>query len=167
MKLVFQTIAIVIEQSECKVKQSSNLRVLFAVQFALQSFVQKISNKSVRWKTDKYTASLIVASGSNKVCIQTLAKDMYKLTIKHFIILQVKWIPRQKKQRRLGKLPHPEPFMGPFYYINRFPDKKIQSLKNSIPIFSAATLHRLAHLPQDGETIIIIWYRRFTWYTKS
>ena len=44
------------------------------------------------------TASLIVAPGSNKEHLQTLAEDIYELTIKYSIVLQVKWIPRHKNQ---------------------------------------------------------------------
>ena len=53
---------------------------------------------SVHWETDNYAAFLIVASGSNKEHLQALAEDIYELTIKHSIVLQVKWIPRHKNQ---------------------------------------------------------------------
>ena len=53
---------------------------------------------SVHWETDNYAAFLIVASGSNKEHLQALAEDIYELTIKHSIVLQVKWIPRHKSQ---------------------------------------------------------------------
>ena len=79
-------------------KQSSIWRELFAIQFALHSFAPKISSKSVHWETDNYAASLIVASGSNKEHLQTLAEDIQELTIKHSIVLQVKWVPRHKNQ---------------------------------------------------------------------
>ena len=83
--------------SEYEIKQSSTWRELFAIKL-LHSFASKISNNSVHWETDNYAASLIVASGSNKEHLQTLAEDIYELTIKYFIVLQVKWIPWHKKQ---------------------------------------------------------------------
>ena len=52
--------------SEYEIKQSPTWSVLFAIQFALQSFAPNISNKSVCWETDNYAASLIVTSESNK-----------------------------------------------------------------------------------------------------
>ena len=58
----------------------------------------KISNKSVHCETDNYAASLIAASGSNKEHLQTLVEDIYELTLKHSIVVQVKWIPRHKNQ---------------------------------------------------------------------
>ena len=58
----------------------------------------KVSYKSVHWETDNYAASLTAASGSNKEYLQTLAADIYELTIKYSIVFQVKWIPRYKNQ---------------------------------------------------------------------
>ena len=84
--------------SEYEIKQSSTWRELFAIQFALHSFTPMISNKSVHWETDNYVAFLIVAPGSNKAHLQTLAEDIYDLTIQRSIFLQVKWIPRHKNQ---------------------------------------------------------------------
>ena len=51
--------------SEYEVKQSLTWRELFAIQFALQSFAPKISNKSVCWETENSAASLTVTSESN------------------------------------------------------------------------------------------------------
>ena len=73
-------------------------RELFTIQFALHSFTPKINNKSVHWETNNYVASLIVTSGSNKVHLKTLAENLYELTIKHSIVLQVKRISRHKNQ---------------------------------------------------------------------
>ena len=84
--------------SEYEIKQISTWMELFAIQFALHSFAPMINNKSVHWETDNYAASLIVASGSNKAHLQTLAEDIYDLTIKHSIFLQFKGISRHKNQ---------------------------------------------------------------------
>ena len=51
--------------SEYEVKQNLTWRELFAIQFALQSFAPKISNKSVCWETENSAASLTVTSESN------------------------------------------------------------------------------------------------------
>ena len=87
--------------SEYEIKQSLTWNDLFAIQFALHSFAPKISNKSVHWESDNNAASLIVASGSNKEHLQTLAEDIYELTIKHSILLQVKWIPGTKTKLQM------------------------------------------------------------------
>ena len=50
---------------EYEIKQNSTWRELFAIQFALQSFAPKISNKSVCWETENSAASLTVTSESN------------------------------------------------------------------------------------------------------
>ena len=42
--------------SEYEIKQSPTWKVLFAIQFTLQSFAPTISNKSVCWETDNYAA---------------------------------------------------------------------------------------------------------------
>ena len=46
-------------------KQNLTWRELFAIQFALESFAPKISNKSVCWETENSSASLTVTSESN------------------------------------------------------------------------------------------------------
>ena len=120
-------------------------RELLTIQFALNSFAPKISYKSVHWETDDYAASLIVASGSNKELLQTLAKDIYKVIIKHSVVPQVKWIPRHKNQisealnksydfddwETTGTLFHYlNRLWGPFT-IDRFADNKNTKLKKS------------------------------------
>ena len=130
---------------EYEIKQSSTWRELLTIQFALNSFAPKISYKSVHWETDNYAASLIVASGSNKELLQTLAKDIYKVIIKHSVVPQVKWIPRHKNQisEALSKsydfddwettdtlFHYLNRLWGPFT-IDRFADNKNTKLKKS------------------------------------
>ena len=56
---------------EYEIKQNSTWRELFAIQFALQSFAPKISNKSVCWETENSAASLTVTSESNNTVAPT------------------------------------------------------------------------------------------------
>ena len=51
--------------SDYEVKQNLTWRELFAIQFALQFFAPKTSNKSVCWETENSAASLTVTSESN------------------------------------------------------------------------------------------------------
>ena len=121
----------------------------------------EISNKSVHWKTDNYAASLIVASGSNKEHLQALAEDIYEFTIKHSIVLQVKWIPRHKNQiaDALSKsydfddwettdtlFHYLNSLLGPFT-IDRLADNKNTKLKKFNSNFWCPDHHRLTHLP--------------------
>ena len=121
----------------------------------------EISIKSVHWKTDNYAAFLIVASGSNKEHLQALAEDIYELTIKHSIVLQVKWIPRHKNQiaDALSKsydfddweitdtlFHYLNSLWGPFT-IDRLADNKNAKLKKFNSNFWCPDHHRLTHLP--------------------
>ena len=53
--------------SEYEIKQNLTWRELFAIQFALQSFAPKISNKSVCWETENSAASRTVTSESYNI----------------------------------------------------------------------------------------------------
>ena len=78
--------------SEYEVKQSLTWRELFAIQFALQSFAPKISNKSVCWETENSAASLTVTSES----YNTGSLDQIPKVIKHLKTSKVKalsWYP--------------------------------------------------------------------------
>ena len=74
-------------------------RELFIIKFCVHSFATKISKNSGYWEPDNYAVSLIVANGSNEEHLQTLTENIYELTIKYSIVLQVKWIPRHKNQK--------------------------------------------------------------------
>ena len=131
------------------------------MQFALHSFAPKISSKSVHWETDNYATSLIVASGSDKEHLQILVEDIRTYTIKHFIVLQVKWIPRYKIQiaDALSKsydfddwettdtlFHYLNRLWGPFT-IDRCADNKNAKFKKFNQSFGALIPHRLTYLP--------------------
>ena len=111
--------------NEYEITESSTWR--FPIQFALQSFAQKLSNKTVRWETENYAGSLIVAFGCNKAQLQTLTENTYELKIKHSIVLQVKWTPRHKSQIAVALSKTYEIDVWEitdtlFYYLNRLWD---------------------------------------------
>ena len=87
--------------SEYEIKQSSTWRELFAIKFALHSFALKISNKSLHWKTDSCAASLIVASGSNKEHLQTLAEDLYELILNILLFFKLSGYPGTKTKLQM------------------------------------------------------------------
>ena len=69
--------------SEYEIKQNLTWRELFAIQFALQSFAPKISNKSVCWETENSSASLTVTSESNNTDSPDLLGTQSHKTIKN------------------------------------------------------------------------------------
>ena len=111
--------------NEYEITESSTWR--FPIQFALQSFAQKLSNKTVRWEIENYAGPLIVASGCNKAQLQTLTENTYEPKIKHSIVLQVKWTPLHKSQiagalSKTYEIDVWEITDTLFYYLNRLWD---------------------------------------------
>lgn len=79
-------------------KKSSTWRELEAIRFGLESFSEKLSNKSVLWRTDNRAAMFISSSGSGKLDLQKLALVIYDLTCTFNIDLEVSWVSRNQNQ---------------------------------------------------------------------
>ena len=79
--------------SEYEVKQNSAWRELFAIQFALQSFVPKISNKSVCWETENSAASRTVTSESYNIGSPALLDTQSYKTFKISKVKALSWYP--------------------------------------------------------------------------
>jgi hypothetical protein len=58
-----------------------------------------IKNSSVKLFTDNKAVSFIVESGSNKIHLNNLAKDIYLFTKSNNISLSVDWIPRSQNEQ--------------------------------------------------------------------
>ena len=69
--------------SEYEIKQHLTWRELFAIQFALQFFAPKISNKSVCWETENSAASLTVTPESNNTGSPDLLGTQSHKTLKN------------------------------------------------------------------------------------
>ena len=69
--------------SEYEVKQNLTWRKLFAIQFSLQFFAPKISNKSVCWEKENSAASLTVTSESNNTSSPDLLDTQSYKTFKN------------------------------------------------------------------------------------
>ena len=81
-----------------EVIKSSTWRELEAIRFGLESFNNKLSNKSVLWMTDNRAAMYVSSSGSRKLDLQDLALSIYDLTRHYNIDLEVNWVPRENNQ---------------------------------------------------------------------
>ena len=75
---------------------SSTWRELEAIRFALLSFEKFIRDTSVKWFTDNRAAMYICRSGSSKDALQLLALQIYDITKRFEVKLEVEWIPREQ-----------------------------------------------------------------------
>ena len=75
--------------------QSSTHRELAAVKYALQSLVSLLANESITVFTDNFAASRILAVGSSKKPLQTLALDIFVICLHNNIRLLPQWVPRE------------------------------------------------------------------------
>ena len=98
--------------------QSSMFRELKAMYFLLLSYVAQLKQKRVKIITDNEGADKIVAIGSSKINLQTLAIDTFNLCLVNSIILEAQWIPRSLNER--GDL------------LSRFVDKDDWSVNPSV-----------------------------------
>ena len=84
-------------ESECK--QSSTYRELKAIFYVLSSCASKLRHRSVKIFTDSQSAERIVAVGSSKSHLQSVAVDIFNLCLSNSIQLHTQWIPRAENDR--------------------------------------------------------------------
>ncbi len=80
--------------SSTEIENSSTLRELKGVLFALESFKSQISNKSVLILTDNKACAKIIESGSMRPHLQQLALSIFAFAIENNSNLDARWIPR-------------------------------------------------------------------------
>jgi len=85
--------------TDLEMSQSSTWRELISVQFSLDSFSSFIAGAHVKLYTDNKAVSHIVESGSNKLHLNNIAKNIYLFTKKNNIQLSVDWIPRSQNEQ--------------------------------------------------------------------
>ena len=78
-----------------EMQQSSTWRELAAVLRVLGAIVGKLSNMRVRWFTDNQNVAHILKVGSKQQHLQTMALEVFFLTIQNHIHLEPEWIPRE------------------------------------------------------------------------
>jgi len=84
---------------DLEMKQSSTWRELKSVSFALRSFGSILHNSSVKLYTDNKAVAFITDSGSNKLHLNSIDKDIVCFTSAHGIRLSVEWIPGTLHQK--------------------------------------------------------------------
>ena len=58
--------------------------------------MKKLSkNKHLKWHTDIYASSIIAKSGSNRIELQQLGLEIFNITFKSNIKIDISWIPEE------------------------------------------------------------------------
>ncbi|MEW8544538.1 MAG: reverse transcriptase domain-containing protein, partial [Candidatus Thiodiazotropha sp.] len=81
--------------SESEAKLSSTYRELRALEYAIQCFSSSLEGHFVKVYTENQNVVRLVSRGSTETNIQSLAKTIFALSIKHHIMLEVAWVPRE------------------------------------------------------------------------
>lgn len=79
--------------------KSSTWRELKAIELAFMSYCKSIQGKTVKWFTDSQNCKKIIESGSMKLELQVMARNIFELCIKNNIRLEVQWIPRSENEQ--------------------------------------------------------------------
>ena len=79
--------------------QSSTWRELETIWFALNSFNCLLQNSRVKLFTDSQTAAKIMEVGSMKTDLQSIVIQIFDLSLKHRIFLEVQWITRSLNEQ--------------------------------------------------------------------
>ena len=79
--------------------QSSTFRELKAIYFVLLSYIDRLKSRRVKIFTDNQSAARIVAIGSSKQHLQSLALSIFDLCLSNHIVLDAQWIPRSFNEK--------------------------------------------------------------------
>lgn len=90
--------------SEAESRESSTWRELRAVSESLEAVAQKLTNLRVRWFTDNQNVVRIIQVGSRILKLQQEALNIFRLTVKHNILLEPEWIPENKLADQLSRV---------------------------------------------------------------
>ena len=77
---------------------SSTFRELLAVKYTVLSLRDELANQAVSVNVDNFGTSRILAIGSKKPHLQSLAKDILRYCIQRNIKLIPEWVPREKNK---------------------------------------------------------------------
>ena len=78
--------------------ESSTWREIANIHFSLYSFLDRIKNRAVKFRTDSQSAAKICKVGSMNVMLQLIAEEIFDLCLKNKITLVVEWIPRTQNE---------------------------------------------------------------------
>ena len=79
--------------------QSSTFRELKAIFYVLTAYRNNLMHKSVKVFTDRQCAERIVAVGSPKPHLQSVAIDIFNLCLRSDIQIATQWIPREDNEK--------------------------------------------------------------------
>ena len=123
---------------------SSTVRELLAVKFVLKSYGSLLESKTIQVNIDNQAATRILAFGSAKIHLQSIALDIFHYCIKHDIKLLPQWVPREHNKDAdyfsricdtdswgidLKSFEYIDSQFGPFQ-VDRFADDKNKKLLN-------------------------------------
>ena len=105
--------------------RSSTWRELEAIRFGLDAFHSKLSNSCISWMTDNRAAMYVSSSGSKMQHLHDLALDIYDLTRKHNVELDVSWVPRDDNQLadHISKIVDPDDWEITEYFLEFLEEK--------------------------------------------
>ena len=145
--------------------QRTTWRELKAVNNLLLTFVENTKNQSVAWNTDNQNVPRIIASGSTKRDLHSLAIEIDDICKSNHIALQVTWIPRNQNEAAdvMNKLIDKDDWsldQGTFLWldsiwghftIDRFTTHYNTNMKDLIQNFGIQTPRLLMHFRYHGQ----------------
>lgn len=84
--------------SEDESSKPSTWRELVAVYRVLQSLIHMLRHQRVKWYTDNQGVKSIVAKGSMKQELQSIALGIFALCLENSVVLEMEWIPRTQNE---------------------------------------------------------------------
>ena len=84
--------------SEGERRESSTWREIANIHFSLFSFLDRIKDRSIKFRTDSQSAAKICKIGSMNVVLQLIAEEIHDLCFRNNITLVVEWIPRSQNE---------------------------------------------------------------------
>ena len=160
---------------------SSTFRELRAFEYAIQCFSSFLEGKLVNVYTDNQNVVRLVNRGSTKPILQVLAKNIFDLSIKYHIMLEVAWIPRDLNVEAdsfsktfdwddWGVSPHIFEFFnskwGP-YHVDRFADVSNKMCQLFYSQFWTPGTAGVDAFAFDWSGVIITgWCLPFVWFLR-
>ena len=84
--------------SEEQKSMSSTWRELKAVHLMLQSMMHVLRGHTIKWYSDNQAVIAIIDHGSTREHLQVLAVQIFYITLRNQITLEMEWVPRYKNQ---------------------------------------------------------------------
>ena len=151
--------------------KSSTLRELLAVKYTLESFKDMLKHQVVLWHSDNMNTARIINVGSSKDNLQTVALEIFRISLANDIKIISKWVPRDENRLAdsISKIcdtdnwsiddetfQHIQEKFGRFT-IDRFSDEKNRRLERFDARFHCAGV-------ENVNTFTSHWGGEFNWW---